>query len=44
MSHNRKMDTENVVHSHNGILLLYKWHGHLEFCRQMDGTEKYHRE
>ena len=23
MSHNRRMDTENVVHLHNGILLSY---------------------
>jgi hypothetical protein len=22
MSHNRRMDTENVVHLHNGILLI----------------------
>jgi hypothetical protein len=23
MSHNRRMDTENLVHLHNGILLAY---------------------
>jgi hypothetical protein len=37
MSH-RKMDTENVVHLHSGILLSYKERGHPEFCGQMDGT------
>jgi hypothetical protein len=34
MSHDRRMDTENVVHLHNGIL-----EGHPEFFRQMDGIE-----
>jgi hypothetical protein len=38
MSHNRRMDTENVVHLHSGILLSYKELGHAEFCRLMDGT------
>jgi hypothetical protein len=34
ISDNRKIDTDNVVHLHNGM----------EFCRQMDGTIKYHPE
>ena len=24
MSHNRRIDTENMVHSHNGVLFNYK--------------------
>jgi hypothetical protein len=43
MSHNRRMDTENVVHLHDGVLLRYKG-GHPQFCRQMGGTRKYHPE
>jgi hypothetical protein len=35
------MDTENVVHFYNGILLKG---GHHEFYRQMDRTRKYHPE
>jgi hypothetical protein len=40
MSHKRRMDTENVVHLHNGILLSYYEQGCPKFCRQMDGTRK----
>ena len=36
------MDTENVVHLHNGILLRYEEQGYHEICRQMYGTRKYH--
>jgi hypothetical protein len=43
-SHNGSMDTKNVVHLHNGILFRYSKQGHHEFCRQMDGTRKYHPE
>jgi hypothetical protein len=41
---NRGMDTENVVHLHNGILLSYfkKWI--YEIPRQMDGPGGYHPE
>jgi hypothetical protein len=45
MSLNRGMDTENVVHLHNRILLNYylkKWFH--EIRRQMDGSRKYHTE
>jgi hypothetical protein len=35
------MDTKNLVHLHNGILLTYSKQGHHEFCRQMNGTIKY---
>jgi hypothetical protein len=41
------MDTENVVHLHNGILFSYlkkKKKRHHDFCRQMDGPTKYHPE
>lgn len=40
MSLNRRMDKENVVHLHNGVLLrcLKKWHQ--EIYRQMDETKK----
>jgi hypothetical protein len=41
MSHNRRIDAENVVHLHSGILLSYLEQGYPEFCRQMDGTRKY---
>ena len=44
MLHNRKMDTENVIHLHNETLLSYEEQGHPEFRRQMDGTRKYHPE
>jgi len=44
MSHNWRIDTENVVHLHNGILHSYKEWGHYEFFRQMGGTTKYHPE
>ena len=42
MPFNRGMDTENVVHLNNGVLLGYqKLH---EIHRQMNGTRKYHPE
>jgi hypothetical protein len=41
MSLNRGMDTENVVHLHNGILLSDLLH---EIHRPMGGTRKYHPE
>jgi len=44
MPFNRKMDTENVVHLHNGILLSYQKQWLYEIHRQMDGTENYHPE
>jgi hypothetical protein len=44
MSLKSRMDKENVVHLHNGILFSYLKQGHHEFCRQMDGTRKYHPE
>jgi len=42
MPSNRGMDTENVVHLHNGILLSYQKQWLQEIHRQMDGTRKYH--
>ena len=39
MSHSRRMDTENVLHLYNGILLMYYEPGHHEFYRQVDGTK-----
>jgi hypothetical protein len=38
------MDVENVVHFHNGILFSYFKKEPHKFCRQMDGTRKYHPE
>jgi hypothetical protein len=38
MSLNIGMDTENVAHLHNGILLSYKKQRLHEIHRQMDGT------
>ena len=44
MTFNRRMDTENVIHFHNGILFSYsKWEHH-EFCRKLDGIRKYNPE
>jgi hypothetical protein len=34
----------NVDHLYNGILLSYQEGGCLDFCRQTDGTRKYHPE
>jgi hypothetical protein len=36
------MDTENMVHIHNGILINYEKWRHSEFCRQIDRPAKYH--
>ena len=44
MSLNRGMDTENVVHLHNGVLLSYLKQRIHEILRQMDGTRKYYCE
>jgi hypothetical protein len=44
ISLNGRMDTENMGHLDNRILLSYDKQGHHEFCRQMDGTEKYYPE
>jgi hypothetical protein len=44
MSYNGRMDTENMVHLHNVILVNYSEHRQHEVCRQMDGTRKYHSE
>jgi hypothetical protein len=41
MSLNRGMDTENVVHLHNGVLFSYLKILH-EIHKRMDGTWKYH--
>jgi hypothetical protein len=41
MSLHKRMDKENVVRSHNGILLSNLKQGHHEFCMVMDGTRKY---
>jgi len=44
MLFNRGMDTENVVHLHNGVLLSYQKQWLHEILRQMDGTRIYHPE
>jgi hypothetical protein len=44
MSLNRGMDTENVVHLHNGVLPRYLKKSYHEILRQMDGSRKYHPE
>ena len=41
---NRGMDTENVVHLHNGILLSYLKKRIYEIPRQMDGPGGHHPE
>jgi len=41
---NGTMESENVVHLHNGILFNYKQREHYEFCRQIEGTRKGHPE
>jgi hypothetical protein len=40
MSLKRKIDTENVVHAHNGILFRYFKQEHHGFCRQIEVTKK----
>jgi hypothetical protein len=40
----KRINTENVVHLHSGILFNYEKQGHHEFSRKMDGTRKYHPE
>jgi hypothetical protein len=44
MSLNRRMDTENMVPLHNGILISYYKQGHHEYSRQMDRARKYYPE
>jgi len=44
MPFNRGMDTENVVHLHNEILLSYQKQWLHEIHRQMDWTRKHHPE
>jgi hypothetical protein len=44
MSIKWRIDTENVVQLCIVILFSYYERGHHEFCRQMDGTRKYHPE
>jgi hypothetical protein len=44
MSFNRRIDTENEVHLHNGALLSYSKQWIHEILRQMDRTRKYHPE
>jgi hypothetical protein len=44
MSLNRKMDTENVVHVYNGLLLSYLKQWIYEVLRQMDGSGGCHPE
>jgi len=44
MPFDRGMDTEYVVHLHNGILFCYQKQWLFEIHRQMDGTVKYHPE
>jgi len=44
MPFNRGMDTENVVHLHNGILLSYQKQWLYEIHTQLDGTGKCHPE
>jgi hypothetical protein len=44
MSLDRKIDKENVVHLHNGIILSYLKQGHHENFRQINVTRKYHPE
>jgi hypothetical protein len=41
---NRAMDTENVVHLHNGVLLSYLKECIYEIPRQMDGPGGHHFE
>jgi hypothetical protein len=42
MSLNKGMDTENVVHLHNGVLLTYWKQWIYEILRQMDGPGGYY--
>ena len=44
MPFNRGMDTENVVHLHNAILISYQKQCLYKIHRQMVGTGKYHPE
>jgi len=44
MPFNRGMDTENVVHLYNELLLSYQKQRLYEIHRQMDGTGKCHPE
>ena len=44
MSLKRGMDTENVVHSHVGVLLSYLKQCVYQILRQMNGSGGYHLE
>ena len=44
MSFNRRMDTENVVNLHNGVLLSYQKELIYEIPRQMVGPGGHHSE
>ena len=42
MSNNRGMDKEDVVHTHDGILLSHKEEQNNAICRNMDGLRDCH--
>ena len=42
MSTNRGMDTEGVVHIHDGILLSHKKEQNNAICSNMEGPRDYH--
>ena len=44
MSMDRWMDKDNVVHIHNGILLIHKKEPNNGICSNMDGPRDYHTE
>jgi hypothetical protein len=44
MSLIQRMDIENMVHLHSGILLRYQKEGHHEIFRQIDIIRRYHPE
>jgi len=43
MSTDRRMDKEDVVHTHNGILLTHKREWYCVICRDMDGPSLSYR-
>ena len=42
MSINRRVDKEDVVHTHNGILLSHQKERNIGICSNMDGPRNYH--
>ena len=44
MSINRRMDKEDVVHIHNGILLNHKKEQNCVICKDVDGPKDCHTE